>query len=59
MAILNWLISRLKEPSTWAGLAALGMALGLTQDGYEAISGLGMAAAGALAVFLRERPNSE
>lgn len=58
MKVVHWLLARLKEPSTWAGFAALAMSFGLTQEGYEAISGAGIAIAGAVAVFLREKSDN-
>lgn len=54
---MQYLVSRLKEPSTWAGLAALASAFGLTvsDDLTQAISALGVAIGGLLAVFLAEK----
>ena len=35
MKMVSWIVSRLKEPSTYAGVASLALALGLT-DGLDA-----------------------
>lgn len=51
-------MNRIKEPSTWAGLAALLQALRFVLPAYAPlIDGLSAAAGGA-AVVLRERGNS-
>jgi hypothetical protein len=55
-AILVYLLARLQEPSTYAGLGALATALGLTLSGAD-ISGivsLAIAGAGLAAVLVKE-----
>lgn len=54
MAILAYLVARLKEPSTYAGLGTLLGLVGvnLTQGTLQAISGVLIALAGALAVLV-------
>jgi hypothetical protein len=47
-------IKRLKEPSTWAGLAALGVLLGGDPAKADAVQTLGVALAGLIAVFMPE-----
>lgn len=47
-------VQRLKEPSTWAGMAALGVLLGGDPVKADAIQQAGVALAGLLAVFLPE-----
>ena len=49
-------IKRLREPSSWAGLAALGVLFGMTAEQVQSLAGAGVAIAGALAVFLPEKP---
>lgn len=51
---MNWIKSRLKEPSTWAGLAAVAHAVGVTvaQSGELTAAGL---VAGVVAVLMKER----
>lgn len=54
-ATMNQVTQRLREPSTWAGLAALGALFGLSPDQVNSLAGLGVALASALAVFLPEK----
>jgi hypothetical protein len=53
---MNNAINRLKEPSTWAGLAVLASLFGVNvaQDQFAAVSQAGAAIAGLLAVFIPE-----
>ena len=56
---MNFIIKRLQEPSTYAGIAAF-MAgfglLGLTEQDWNTILGSVAALAGVLAIFIREKP---
>ena len=52
---IDWIIARGKEPSTWAGLAGLAAAVGISADDWATYSGAIAAAFGAVAVLLRER----
>ena len=56
MKIVSWLVSRLKEPSTYAGFSGIALALGLSGEEwstvYTALAGL----AGVAAMFLSEAP---
>jgi hypothetical protein len=56
MKIVSFLVSRLKEPSTYAGFSGIALALGLSAEEwstiYTAIAGL----AGVVAMFLAEKP---
>ena len=55
---MNVIIQRLKEPSTYAGIAAFlaGFSLlGLTETDWNQIFGALAAIAGVLAIFLREK----
>lgn len=58
MNINKWLLSRLKEPSTYAGFSVIAMSLGLSGDEWSAISTAIAALAGLAAVFLSETPKS-
>ena len=51
---MNWLLRRLREPSTWRGLVWLATVAGLSlrPEQAEAIVTVGMALAGLLGVFL-------
>lgn len=51
---MNKFLTRIKEPSTWAGLAALGMLLGADPVKVDAVHQAGIALAGLAAVFLPE-----
>lgn len=45
---------KLSEPSTWAGLAALGVLVGMTFEQVQAVANAGAALSGVLAVLLGE-----
>lgn len=51
---MKFLVDRLKEPSTWAGLAGIAASFGIAAPLYATISAAGMAIAGIIAVFLPE-----
>jgi len=53
--MIDWIIARLREPSTYAGLAGLAAAVGLSDPQWQAISVAVMGVAGLLAVFIHER----
>ena len=57
---MNWLLARLREPSTWRGLVWLATVAGLSlrPDQAEAIVAAGMALAGLLGVFLGDEQKS-
>jgi hypothetical protein len=55
MSIVNFALSRLKEPSTYAGLSGLALAFGISSDLYTAASSAIAAVAGLVAVVLVER----
>jgi hypothetical protein len=53
---MDYLIEKLKEPSTWKGLVWIVTAFGvvLSPEQKEAIAGLGMAVAGLIGVFVEK-----
>jgi hypothetical protein len=56
---MKFLLDRLKEPSTYAGLAAFFAGfnlLGLTESDWNQVFGALAALAGVAAIFIRERP---
>lgn len=53
--MLNYLIARLKEPSTWAGFASLAIAAGIAAPTYAAVSAVGVAVAGLVAVLMADK----
>lgn len=55
MSIVNFVLARLKEPSTYAGLSGLALALGVSGDLYSAASAAIAGVAGLIAVVLAER----
>ena len=54
--VVQFLIARLKERSTWLGLTAFATALGvgITPEQAEAIAGAGLAIAGLVGVFTKD-----
>jgi hypothetical protein len=58
MDFVNWLLSRLKEPSTYAGFSSLALAFGLSGAEWSAISMAASGLAGVAAVFMSETPKA-
>jgi hypothetical protein len=58
MALILWLLARLKEPSTYAGFAGLALAVGLSDVQWAAVSTAVAGLAGVAAVFLSEAPKA-
>lgn len=55
---MNFIIDRLREPSTFAGLSGIAIALGLSNDQWTAISALVAGIAGVVAVFVTEKKSA-
>ncbi|GBF56451.1 hypothetical protein PbB2_00107 [Candidatus Phycosocius bacilliformis] len=57
---MRYVLDRLKEPSTYAGLAALAAAFGVHVDGQvlQASFGVATAAAGLASVLIKEKGES-
>ena len=53
--MVDFVLKRLREPSTYAGFAGLAAAVGIAEPLYQAISAVVMAAAGLAAIFLSEK----
>ena len=53
--MLQTIISRLKEPSTYAGLAGLAAAVGLGAEDWQTVSMALAGMAGVVAILLREK----
>jgi hypothetical protein len=49
------LLDRAKEPSTYAGLASIAAAFGVSQPVYAAVTTAIAALAGVVAIFLKEK----
>jgi hypothetical protein len=58
MNIVTFILTRLKEPSTYAGLSGLALAFGISSDLYTAASSAIAAVAGLVAVVLAEKPSA-
>ena len=54
--MVKWMIERLKEPSTFAGLAGLAGAYGIAMPVYQASVAVVMAVAGLVAVLMADKP---
>ncbi len=54
---MEWIVARLREPTTWGGIASLLTLVGVTvsPEFQEAIIAAGVAIGGALMVFMREK----
>ncbi len=54
---MKYIVDRLKEPSSWAGLGAILAVVGVNLDGQllQAVAGLGAAIAGLLSFFIVEK----
>ncbi len=57
--MINYILSRLREPSTYAGVAGLALALGISSETWATISAAVAAAAAVLAMLLHEKPAGE
>ena len=57
MTMINWIIARLKEPTTWIGLISFATAAGvsLAPELQESIITAGVAIGGTMAVVMREK----
>lgn len=52
---MNAFFSRLREPSTWAGLSALGLVFGLPPGTLDLLAQIGIGVAGLAGVVLSEK----
>lgn len=57
--MVQFIISRLKEPSTYAGLSGLAVALGISLPMYEAAAAIIAGVASLVAVILAEKAKPE
>lgn len=57
--MVQFILSRLKEPSTFAGLSGLALALGISGELYNAAAAAIAGVAGLLAVVLAEKSKPE
>jgi len=54
MPIVRFILSRMKEPSTYAGFAGIALALGMSGELYNAAAGAIAGIAGLISVLLGE-----
>lgn len=57
--MINWLLNRLREPSTYAGLAGAALALGISDADWATISTVVAGIAGVVAMLLHDKPAAE
>jgi hypothetical protein len=57
--MVQFILARLKEPSTYAGLSGLAVALGISAHMYEAAAAAVAGIAGLVAVILAEKAKPE
>jgi hypothetical protein len=57
--MVHFILSRLKEPSTYAGLSGLALALGVSGELYNAAAAAIAGVAGLVAVILAEKAKPE
>ena len=55
MKFVSWLLTRLKEPSTYAGFAGLALAFGLSNAEWATVSTALASVAGVAAMFLSDQ----
>ncbi len=55
MSVVNFVLNRLKEPSTYAGLSGLALALGVSGELYDAAAAAIAGVAGLVAVLLADK----
>lgn len=53
--MIDFVLNRLREPSTYAGLSGLAAAVGIAEPLYQAAAAVVMAVAGLVAVVLAEK----
>ena len=53
--MLNWVLNRAAESSTWAGLAGVAGSVGISSATYQAAASVIMAVCGLIAVLLKEK----
>ncbi len=57
--MFNYILNRLREPSTYAGLAGLALALGISSEAWATISTAVAGIAGVIAMLLHDKPGAE
>lgn len=57
--MVQFILSRLKEPSTYAGLSGVALALGVSGELYNAVAGAIAGVAGLVAVLLSDKTEGQ
>ena len=57
--MVHFILSRLKEPSTYAGLSGIALALGVSGELYNAVAAALAGVAGLVAVLLADKAPAE
>lgn len=57
--MVQFILSRLKEPSTFAGLSGIALALGVSGELYNAAAAAIAGVAGLVAVIMADKSNAE
>ncbi len=57
--MIDYILNRLREPSTYAGLAGLALALGISDTAWATISTAVAGVAGVIAMLLHDKPAAE
>lgn len=57
--MIKWLLNRLREPSTYAGLAGAALALGISDTDWATISTAVAGIAGVVAMLLHDKTPAE
>ena len=57
--MVQFILSRLKEPSTFAGLSGIALALGVSGELYNAAAGAIAGVAGLIAVLMADKAKGE
>lgn len=57
--MVHFILSRLKEPSTYAGLSGIALALGVSGELYNAVAAAVAGVAGLVAMLLADKADAE
>lgn len=52
---MKYVLARLREPSTWAGLSALGVVFGIPPGTLDLVAQVGVGIAGLAAIALKDK----
>ena len=52
---MKYVLARMREPSTWAGLSALGVVFGIPPGTLDLVAQVGVGIAGLVAIALKDK----